>query len=124
MRPCSVFSARCASSARKGLTATSFKFRRLPLKSTDAGGVGCTTRKPPGGSAEPEAQVEKYHPITSGSTMNTTRRSGFDNALRASRSRRIGVTNSSQNACEEETYSRIATSVVTTYQLKVCPGIG
>ena len=84
-------------------TVTSFKFTRLPRKFTDAGGVGCTTRNPPGGCAAPATQVEKYHPMSRGSAMNTATRSGLVNAPRASRSRRIGVMNSSQNAAVEDT---------------------
>jgi hypothetical protein len=86
--------------------------------------VGWITRKPPGGSAEPEAHVEKYHPMSNGKPMKITTRSGFVMAVRANKRRRIGVANSSQKASVEETYSRIATTVVTTYQPKSCPGIG
>src|SRR4029453_145109 len=111
--PCSVFSARWAVSARSDLTVTSFKLSRFPLTSIEAGGGGWITRKPPGGSAEPEAHVEKYHPRSSGKPMKSTIRSGFAIAVRANKRRRIGVANSSQNASVEETYSRIATTVVT-----------
>src|SRR5262245_22818231 len=90
----------------------------------EAGGVGWMTRKPPGGSAAPETHVEKYHPMSSGKPMKIATRSGFVMAVRANKRRRSGVANSSQKASVEETYSRIAAKVVTTYQPKSCPGIG
>src|SRR5262249_42907357 len=98
-----MFSARRASSARRGLTVTSFKLIRLPLTSIEAGGLGWITHKAPGGSAAPETHVEKYQPIRSGKTMKTTMRSGFVTAVRANKRRRSGLTNSSQKASVEET---------------------
>ena len=62
------------------------------------------TRRPPGGVAPPAAQVEKYQPQMSGTTMNTTMRSGFIRAVRASRSCRTGEMNSSHDASLDDTY--------------------